>query len=133
MIVIIQCGKKKRKEASPAIAMYVGNLFVKMRDWAVSITTLDRIMILSAKHGLIKSTKVLEPYDIRMGEKGSITLTDLTEQVSFFGLGGSHVITCLSTDYDVMLRKTGLTYHNIAQGRSLGYLMQHLTRITRKK
>ena len=60
-IAIIACGSKKAKEASPAIDLYKGVLFMKHRAWAEAFC--DQIYIISARHGLISPSKIIKPYE----------------------------------------------------------------------
>lgn len=63
-IAIMSCGSKKGKEACPAIDLYKGVLFMKHRQWAEAFC--DEIWIISAKYGLIQSSKVIDPYEISL-------------------------------------------------------------------
>lgn len=65
-LVVLACGAQKRPEASPALELYTGPLFASARRWALSITSRDRIFVLSALHGLVPADQVLEPYDQRI-------------------------------------------------------------------
>jgi hypothetical protein len=44
------------------------------------------VMILSALHGLVALDEVLEPYDVKMGDSGSITAHQLAEQLGDHGI-----------------------------------------------
>ena len=46
------------------------------------MTSDENIRILSAKHGLIKLDTIVEPYDLKMGQKGSVTSETLAEQLA---------------------------------------------------
>jgi hypothetical protein len=58
---LVACGKTKRSTPSPAEDLYTGQLFRSAREYAR--THYDRWYILSAKHGLVAPTTVLEPYE----------------------------------------------------------------------
>ena len=90
-IVVIPCGF--RKVASPTIAgrLYTGPYFKCNLRWALSVADQKRIFILSAKHGLVPLHKVLSPYNLKMGQKGSVTAEQVSAQAKELGLDGYRV------------------------------------------
>lgn len=46
------------------------------------MTSDENIRILSAKHGLIKLDEIIEPYDVKMGDRESVSMDVLREQVT---------------------------------------------------
>jgi hypothetical protein len=64
---LVGCVKSKLTQAAPARDLYTSPLFRARRAWVEKST--DRWYILSAKHGLVSPSTVLDPYDA--------TLTDL--------------------------------------------------------
>ncbi len=63
-LVLVGCVKQKRSAPSPAQELYTSALFRKARAYVEQ--TGARWFILSAKHGLVRPTAVLEPYDLAM-------------------------------------------------------------------
>lgn len=61
-LVVLGCGLKKQSEPCPAIELYTGNYFRTYRKWAESVGA--EIYIFSAKHGVVHSSTVIEPYDV---------------------------------------------------------------------
>ena len=61
-IVLISCVRKKLDRKSTAEKMYTSSLFKKILTYAKSLKP-SEIYILSAKHGLLKLTDEIEPYD----------------------------------------------------------------------
>lgn len=61
-IVLISCVKKKLDRKSTAEKIYTSSLFKKNLTYAKSLKP-SGIFILSAKHGLLKLTDEIEPYD----------------------------------------------------------------------
>lgn len=84
--VVIPCGGAKRSERCPAGEMYVGGYHRACRKYANRLTMPARILILSAKHGLLRLTDVIEPYELRMGQPGSITTAVAWQQARKMGL-----------------------------------------------
>lgn len=74
--IIISCGKRKRWTPAPALELYCGGYFLAMKRWALSITTRDRIYILSAKYGLIHGSKLIAPYESKMGARSQVITSD---------------------------------------------------------
>jgi hypothetical protein len=79
-LVIAPCGGRKLSTPAPAGELYVGGYHLACRRAAAVLTTPDRILILSALHGLLPLDRVIAPYDLRMGQPGSITPAALRRQ-----------------------------------------------------
>jgi hypothetical protein len=84
--VIISCGQVKRDCPAPAADLYLGYLFRSALRWARSITADAHIVVLSAKYGLVPLATRLAPYDLRMGQPGSITAERLADQLHRYGM-----------------------------------------------
>lgn len=80
--VIIPCGGAKLEEPAPARELYTGSMFRDQLNTALTMTTPDQIRILSAKHGLLELDQIVEPYDVKMGQKASIATETLTAQLA---------------------------------------------------
>lgn len=67
-IVLIGCGKRKRKEASKAKDLYQGSYFKKNLEYAYILSKKYKadIYILSAKYGLLDINKIINPYDFTL-------------------------------------------------------------------
>ncbi len=61
-IVLISCVSKKLDRKATAEKIYTSSLFKKNLTYAKSLKP-NEIFILSAKHGLLKLTDEIEPYD----------------------------------------------------------------------
>ncbi|MBF6332403.1 DUF6884 domain-containing protein [Nocardia transvalensis] len=84
--VIISCGAAKLDRPAPAGQLYTGALFVSTRRWACSVTDPHRVLVLSAKHGLINLTTRLASYDLKMGQRGSISVDTVATQLRRRGI-----------------------------------------------
>lgn len=63
-IAILACSASKLDRAAPARDLYTGQLFrlsLQLADLCA-----ERIVILSAKHGVVEADRVLEPYDEKL-------------------------------------------------------------------
>jgi hypothetical protein len=67
-VILVSCAATKLDRPAPAADLYTSPLFRKARSYAES--SRHPWFILSARHGLVQPTTVLEPYDLK--------LTDLT-------------------------------------------------------
>jgi cytoplasmic iron level regulating protein YaaA (DUF328/UPF0246 family) len=79
--VIIPCGGAKLETPANARDLYIGSMYRDQLATALTMTTPENIRILSAKHGLIALDTIVEPYDLKMGQKGSVTSETLAGQL----------------------------------------------------
>lgn len=68
-IGLVGCGKKKENTAKPAAYLYSSQYFELKRNYADQ--ECDIWFILSAKHGLVKPHKIIEPYNTNIKEVDS--------------------------------------------------------------
>ena len=66
MNVFISCVKSKRKTKAKARDMYISPLFRYSLKYALSLTSENKIYILSAKYGLLKLNEVINPYELTL-------------------------------------------------------------------
>lgn len=66
MNVFISCVKSKRKTKAKARDMYISPLFRYSLKYALSLTSENKIYILSAKYGLLKLDEVINPYELTL-------------------------------------------------------------------
>jgi hypothetical protein len=104
-IVIISCGKQKLARPAPARELYIGAYFKTLLGYALSIAAAEDVFILSAKYGLVRIEKRLKPYDLKMGEAGSIELRTLKRQAKRLGIASHGVIALGGKLYIGMIRK----------------------------
>jgi hypothetical protein len=76
---IISCGGLKQAGTHPAEELYTSSNF--RMTLAAAETIADEVLILSAKHGLLRRSQVVDWYDLRIGDPGMISVRDLTRQV----------------------------------------------------
>lgn len=97
--MVIGCGKQKQSSPAAALDLYTSTHAWLAAAWARSVTTPDKILVLSAKYGLIDSRTLIEPYDVSFrsarafiaGEQVSEDPVDpdtLGRQIAEFGLSG---------------------------------------------
>lgn len=83
VLVVVPCGARKLDAPAPAAELYTGPLF--RSAWAAAGRLGHRTVILSARHGLVSPDTVLEPYERRLGDPGSVTVEELAVQAAELG------------------------------------------------
>lgn len=100
---VIPCGGAKLDTPAPAAELYTGSMFrhtLTAAQAAPADGEQARILILSAKHGLVTLDTVLAPYDQRMDQPGSITAAEIAGQALALGIDwGSEVYALLPSAY----------------------------------
>ncbi|MFI9772206.1 DUF6884 domain-containing protein [Streptomyces sp. NPDC052415] len=92
----MSCGGTKIDTTQPVPAgeMYAGSYHVALRRAANVLTRggrTGRVLILSALYGLVSVHDLIAPYDLRMGDEGSVTDERLRQQAADLGILGADV------------------------------------------
>jgi len=115
VIVILSCGQRKQAERSRAKDLYTGPYFRAALAYATSRVALERIFILSAKYGLLALEDRVDPYELKLGQPGSVTVEKARQQARQLGL---LPVT------DVMMVIAGKKYQDFLMGVfETGFLM----------
>lgn len=71
MIVVIPCVMTKRNKPNKPKNLYISTYFNFCSGYAESVTSLNKIFILSAKYGFLKynDEQIIEPYEISFNNK----------------------------------------------------------------
>lgn len=131
---VVPCGGAKLTHPAPARDLYVGQHFRHALTNVQRLADLDeaegrgpaRVLILSARHGLVEPETMLSPYDQRMDAPGAITVAALTAQALALGIDwGAQVYAVLPKPYlarlDQALRELDVYVQDIYEGtRSIG-------------
>ena len=103
--VIVSCGAAKLDRSALAADMYVGPFHHLVRRAAAALTGKSRILILSARYGLLRVSDVIEPYDLRLGQPGAVTAAEVCQQAAERGLRVLHPLVVLAgRDYTELAR-----------------------------
>jgi hypothetical protein len=89
--VVVGCGAMKRPEPAPALDFYVSSYARTKATWARSVTTDDRILVLSAKYGLVPGSFCVEPYDVTFRSPDAVSPQTLAVQAADIGLSGQTI------------------------------------------
>jgi len=89
VLIVLACGSTKLDHPAPAESLYCSSHFALMlaaaRSEAADTVRVcggtASVAILSALHGLVDPMTVLKPYNLKMGQPGSVTATQLAAQL----------------------------------------------------
>lgn len=111
MIIIVACGTPRHDQRTLARRMDRRKQFREALDSAHTRTSPNKILIFSAKYGLLGLNDVVEPYTVRLGEEGSVTAEIVSEQARHLSLlpqqevveiiGSAKVVSFLSHIFDL--------------------------------
>ncbi|MFF0290755.1 DUF6884 domain-containing protein [Streptomyces sp. NPDC005262] len=104
-LVVIPCGSRKLGRRARAADMYVGSYHRACRKTADALQS-DRLLILSARHGLLDLDDVIDPYDTPHGAADAVTdqvllqqatLRDIVRLDPVVALGGARHVSLVRT------------------------------------
>jgi hypothetical protein len=110
--MVVPCGAGKVNHEAPARELYTGSAFqyvlgqveFEAQQTREALGIEVEVLILSALHGLVRPETVLAPYDVKMGDAGSIDAGDLLITALMAGVGcGDEVFAFLPRQYREML------------------------------
>jgi hypothetical protein len=80
---VVPCGAAKLDHAAPAAELYTGAHFRYVLNAALELADGDRsrVRIISALHGLLELDTVVAPYDVKMGDRNSIAVWTVADQL----------------------------------------------------
>ncbi|GJF30316.1 hypothetical protein KNE206_30160 [Kitasatospora sp. NE20-6] len=132
-IVIVGCGKAKQDRRVTAGTLYTGSF-----HWACRYTGMEllrdggRLYILSAAHGLLDLDTEIEPYDLTVGDPGSVNAGVVREQVLGRSLEDAKVTVLAGSRYVDLVRAVWPDLEAPLSGaRGIGEMKQRLGRIRR--
>src|SRR5436309_1888512 len=102
-IVVIPCSQAKAATAGPARDLYTGSTFRAALRAAATLTTPDRILVLSARHGLLGLDEWVEPYNVRIGQDGSVTPAVIRAQAEGRGIADAELVAIVPSAYWAVL------------------------------
>lgn len=114
IVYVVPCGADKLEHDAPARDLYTAAHFAKTLRTAERMAAADggRVFILSAMYGLVDPDEQLTPYDLRMGQRGCITTTELELQIRDKGLAESSFFGLLPRVYREALEAALAPLHN---------------------
>lgn len=121
---IVPCGAAKATQAAPARELYLGQSFrlaLAAAEAEAAATTRDlgieaRVLILSAKHGLVSPDAELEPYDVKVSDAEAIGPVALAASLVLAGVEeGDELYAMLPRAYRELLAEAAadLPVHDV--------------------
>lgn len=130
-LVIVPCGAVKAALPRPAGDMYLSGYHRLTRRAANALTDDANVRIVSALHGLLPLDQVIDPYNLRLGQPGSITAEQLEAQADQQGLlGHPDVVILAGRDYTGLAKQVWPHARTpLARTRGIGDQQHRLARI----
>lgn len=130
-LVVVPCGSRKRDYPAPAKDLYISSYQQLCLRAAYALTAPANIRILSGRYGLLELDTEIEPYDLRLGQPGSVTADDIFDQAVNTGiLDAPDVVALAGKDYTGMVTATWPhTRTPLAGSRGIGDQQHRLARI----
>lgn len=130
MIAVIGCGARKKPFAAEAKNLYCGPYFKACLRAASRSVGQHRTFILSAKHGLLSLSKIIKPYDTKMGCPGAVRIEKLKEQADSLFSTSPIVLSFCGERYSRVLKQVFTDVRPQLQGRGgIGQQMAYLKKI----
>lgn len=129
-IVIISCSSTKAATKTQAKDLYISPLFKKSLGYAKSLKP-DKILILSAKHGMVHLEEEIAPYDETLKNKSSIQkrawATKVLEQLEAeANVLHDHFVILAGKEYWKYLLPHFKSYDSPLEGMRLGERLKYL-------
>ncbi|MFI7467496.1 DUF6884 domain-containing protein [Nonomuraea sp. NPDC049646] len=109
-LVVVPCGSRKRDTPVPVPAgdLYAGSYHRACRRAADALTGAlgagGRVLILSARHGLLELHHPVATYDLRAGRAGTVGAVALCAQADALGVTGAHAVVLAGRAYAELAR-----------------------------
>lgn len=94
-LAVIGCGARKLERAAPAADLYTGGYFRAALATAHHLAG-PRVLILSARYGLLDPAQVVEPYELRITDPGAVTVDELRHQAHALDVHAARAVTVLA-------------------------------------
>lgn len=104
-VILVPCAAAKAEQAMRAEELYTSPNFAhtlnaakrEAEATAAELGVTAKVMILSARHGLLDLDDVVEPYDTKMGDADDVEVTELIDQL--VSLAPKQVVAMLPSTY----------------------------------
>lgn len=130
-LVVIPCAAKKLDRPAPAGELYQGSYHRACRQTADALTADGgTVVVLSALHGLLTLDRVIEPYELRMGDPGTVLPVRLRQQARELGLANAPTVVVLAgAAYVYAARQVWPDASAPLTGRGIGRQLQRLAEL----
>ncbi len=83
-LVVVACGAAKQEGRHRARELYIGSYFRAAMNLADALS--KPTLIISAKYGLVRTTDLIDSYDVKMGDDGCVQLPTVLRQADLLRL-----------------------------------------------
>ncbi|MFJ2205972.1 DUF6884 domain-containing protein [Streptomyces microflavus] len=130
-LVVIPCASRKLTVPAPAGDLYQGSYHRACRQTADALTaTSGTTVILSGLHGFLPLDRITAPYEMRMGDPGSVTPEQLRDQAQELGLADAPTVVVLAgSQYVTAARQVWPHASAPLTGRGIGRQLQRLVEL----
>jgi len=130
-LVVIPCASRKLTVPAPAGDLYRGSYHRACRQTADVLTaTGGTTVIVSALHGLLLLDRVTAPYEMRMGDPGSVTPDQLRQQAQELGIVDAATVVILAGAVYTTAARTVWPHASAPlTGRGIGRQLQRLAEL----
>jgi hypothetical protein len=104
-IVVVGCGARKAAQPTTADKLYLGSYHRAALRAALALVPRERVLILSARYGLLGLDDLVEPYELRLGQPGAIQAAELRDQAARRGLAGRPLVALCGAAYATLLQE----------------------------
>jgi hypothetical protein len=102
-IVVVGCGARKATHPTTAGELYTGSYHRAAQRAALALAPRERVLILSARYGLLGLDDQVEPYQLRLGQPGAVRADDVRAQAARRGLLARPVVALCGAAYAALL------------------------------
>ncbi|MEU8544529.1 DUF6884 domain-containing protein [Streptomyces sp. NPDC048717] len=129
--IVVGCGKSKQDRRVTAGEMYVGTFHGSCRLAAEALLRGGgRLYILSAAHGILDLSTEIDPYDITVGDAGSVSADFVQAQVRARGIEPAEVTVLAGSKYVALARQAWPNLQApLAGAGGIGEMKQRLSQI----
>jgi hypothetical protein len=133
-LAIIPCGARKREGRHAARDLYVGPYFRAALRWAETAGA-DRVLILSAKHGLLGLDEEVDAYDLTFGQPGAVDAGKVEQQAYLRLVRHARPVECVGgAAYRRMVRQVWPWATSPVEGcTSMGAHLRVLSQLSREE
>lgn len=131
-LAVVACGASKLAHPAPARDLYTGGYF-RAALAAAEHQAAGRVLILSARYGLIDPAEVIAPYDQRIDAPGAITVEELAHQAAALDVRQARNVRVFTgaAYYHAARKVWPWARHELAGCPGIGYQLARLAELRR--
>jgi hypothetical protein len=124
-IIVIPCSKQKLALPALVHALYTGPHFKAALAWARTVARDERIIVLSALHGLVRLNESLPPYDYTMANRRRDGRWVGARPPLPLGTTAGRIVSVCGAEYDAWLRPDFNPVRGLGIGERLAWFKMH--------